>query len=162
MARDALHTLTTLAILREVRDRKVDAASMALARAVAAKGAAAQARCGAEEAREGHASRVALALEGERAALGRGALRAEDLAVEAAWRRRVARERDELTAAVGRAKELEDGAARDERAARVALAAHKTDAEVVSALLSRREAERRKRAEARAEEAVAEARRPRR
>lgn len=156
MARDARHTLATL---REVREKKVDVASSALARAVAAKDAAAKARRGAEVEREGHASRVARALEGERAALDRGALRAADLAVEAAWRRRVARERDELTAAVGRARELEDGAARDEQGV---LAARKTDADVVSALLSRREAERRKWVEARAEEAAAEARRPRR
>ncbi len=144
----------------EHRERLVDLAQEALATAVAEREArqAAKARAEADVARV-EAAR-AVVIEQEAARLARGDLHAEDLVRQAAWEAAVVVEIAELRLRVAAATNLlEDGVA-SERDALSLLANRKADVDVLEKDRERHLLEERKKAEAREEEASAEARRP--
>jgi colicin import membrane protein len=136
---------------RELRKKAVDDAGEALATAVRAHADAAQ---NVERARAGlarHDQETAGFVQSERAV---GARRADDALIAQAYLARRRTERAERVAAVGRAEEDERAKERAVLAARDALASAKAEAEAVEKHHARWLEERRKRAEAKADEEV--------
>ncbi|HTB71774.1 MAG TPA: hypothetical protein VK762_00960 [Polyangiaceae bacterium] len=148
--------------LAEVREKKVREATEALAGAVRAREAAARALRGAETRRETAARAASRVRTAELEALARGELHARDLAREHAWTARTAAEQAALAGAVRRAAAAEATARDRERVAQGTLASRSADARVVDAHRHRWNEERRRGVEAREEEALSEAWRPRR
>jgi hypothetical protein len=143
--------------LARLREEQVDAAVRGLATAVAGRDAAELARRTAERRRDVHAEAAARVREAEGQALGRGELRAADLARAGAWETRVASERQAMASEVGRALGAEAQARDAERKAQEDTATRKADAEVVATDQARWSEALHKRGEAREEEAAEEA-----
>jgi hypothetical protein len=148
--------------LAELREKKAEAAALELAEAVRKREAAARTLRAAELRREAHAQAVAALRKSEHGALGRGELRARDLARVDAWGIRVAAERQSLVAAVDHARASEETARGQERDAQGKVAARRADAQVVAGHRARWNDDARRQLEAREEEASSEAWRPKR
>jgi len=148
--------------LADLRARKVEGAVQGLAKAVAEREQAEQARLAREQARVAQEARDARVAQEERDALERGELNAADLARAHAWQLRSEAEHAALTSAVDQAREVEAGAVKGEGQAREQVAARRADADVVDKDRARWTAAERKRADAKEEEAMTEAFRPRR
>ncbi len=148
--------------LAEVRQRAVDVATGRLSSAVKARDAATKARQAAEQMRLDHERAAAHVKEAERDALGRGDLRAADLAREATWELRIATERARLSTGVDRTKAAEAEASDGQRTAQIGVASRRADADVVAKDRARWDDARKKSAEARDEEAATEGWRPKR
>lgn len=148
--------------LANVRERQVDDAVRGLATAVSQREAAARRAQAAEQAAESHAAAVERVKREEREALGRGELTAADLARAHAWELRVEAERTALAGQQERARAAESAASDAEGRSREELARRRTDADVVAKDRARWETAQRKRADAKEEEAMAEAFRPKR
>jgi hypothetical protein len=144
------------------RARKVEGAAVGLAKAVAERERAEVERVAAEQKRAAQEARAASVLAVEQDALDRGELRAADLARAHAWQLRSEAEHAALTARVDEARTAETDAAKGEGSARGEVAQRRADADVVEKDRARWTAEERKRADAKEEEAMAEAFRPRR
>lgn len=148
--------------LVNLRERKVEEKTRALAGAVSAHQAAEQKRRAAEAARASADDAAAKTRERERAALESGVLRAGDLHAGRAWEFGVAEERKRLTQQVTTAEQQERAAKEKEDQERAELAAREADAEIVEKDKSRFVEGERKRELAKEEEAAVEAWRPRR
>ncbi|HEY8042420.1 MAG TPA: hypothetical protein VIF15_21610 [Polyangiaceae bacterium] len=148
--------------LARLRQHGVDEAVRGLATAVARRDEAERRRRGAEQRRELHESATALVREDEREALARGELRAADLARADAWERRASAEGTAMAAECDRARTSEATALEQEQRARTQVATREADAQVVARDRARWDEGLRKRTEAREEEAMAEAYRPKR
>jgi len=148
--------------LVDVRERQVDDAVRGLASAVSLREAAATRARAIEQAAESHAAGVDRVKQAERDALGRGELRAADLAHAHAWELRMEAERAALAAEGERARAAEKAAGETELRSREELALRRADADVVAKDRARWEAVQQKRAEAKEEESMAEAFRPKR
>jgi ParB family chromosome partitioning protein len=144
------------------RARKVEGAVQGLAKAVAEREQAGQARLAREQARAAQEATAASIARAERDSLERGELQAADLARAHAWQLRSEAEHAALTSAVDQARAAEAGAVKGEGQARVQVAERRADADVVDRDRARWTAVERKRADAKEEEAMAEAFRPRR
>jgi hypothetical protein len=153
------YPLQSLAALRE---REVEGAVQGLAQAVAQRERAEGERRETEQRRAAQEARAASVLEAERGSLERGELRAADLARAHAWQLRSETERAALTSEVDRARAALADAVKGEGAARVQVAERRADAGVVEKDRARWSAEGRRREDAKEEEAMAEAFRPRR
>ena len=145
-----------------LREKKVEEATSELAAAMRRHEAAARVLRTAEARREAQARTVAEIRAAELEALSQGDLRAHDLARGDAWGSRVAFEREALVANVERAGAAEVEARQNESKAQAGVAARRADARVVEGHREHWDTERRKVAEAREEEASAEAWRPKR
>jgi hypothetical protein len=148
--------------LADVRERQVDDAVHGLATAVSRREAAAHHTRAVEQAAESHAAGVDRVKRAEREALGRGELRAADLAHAHAWELRIEAERAALAAEEERARAAERAAGDAEQRSREELARRRADADVVAKDRARWEAVQQKRADAKEEQAMAEAFRPKR
>ncbi|HEX8792820.1 MAG TPA: hypothetical protein VF765_17865 [Polyangiaceae bacterium] len=143
--------------LADVRERQVDDAVRGLATAVSQREAAARRTVALEQAAASHADAVEGVKQAERDALGRGELTAADLAHAHAWELRMQAERAALVAEQERARAAETAAGVAEDRSREELAWRRGDADVVAKDRARWEAGQRKRADAKEEEAMAEA-----
>jgi hypothetical protein len=148
--------------LAYVRERQVDDAVRGLANAVSQREAAARRARVVEQAAESLAAAIDGVKRAEREALGRGELRAADLAHAHAWELRMEAERAALAAEGERARAAESAAAETELQSREELARRQADADVVAKDRARWEAVHQKRADAKEEESMAEAFRPKR
>lgn len=128
MPRNPKYPLTPL---REHRDRKVEAATAELGGAVRAREAADESKRAAERTRQEAEARAAAVRNEEAERLGRGELRAGDLARAQAWEYAAHAEMTDLTHAVDRAAGHVDATREAEGAARAALAQDKADRDVV-------------------------------
>jgi hypothetical protein len=153
------YPLESLAALRE---RKVEGAVQGLAQAVARREQAEGERRELEQKRAAQEAKAASVVDGERGSLERGELCAADLARAHAWQLRSEAERAALMAEVDRARAAEGDAVKGEGAARAQVAERRADADVVEKDRARWTAGERKAADAKEEEAMAEAFRPRR
>lgn len=151
-----LSARAALGTLKKVREHAVDEAAGALGRAAEVARSAAEARRAAEEIARFHAEGISACVVEGRNALERGILRAGDLVAEGLWLRRAEQEQGVLAARLGQAREVEARQAVEEQRARDELLARKVDADVVGAVVARRDAEAQKAAEARAEQAASE------
>lgn len=142
----------------EHRERLEDAAKEALAKAVSEREAraAAKARAEAEVARAEAARAEVVAQEAAR--LARGELRADDLMRQATWEAATNATLAELRRKVAAAQDLLEDGITKEREALSELANRKADVDVLEKDRERYLLEERKKAEAREEEAAAEAR----
>jgi hypothetical protein len=152
----------TLGALQKVRDLEVEGSSRALAGAIEALGGASQAVARAEEAVVAHARAQTASRANHRTALEGGSARAGELADDAAWEQGSRAQHDALAARATAARRVEAEAAERAEKARANLAEGRAAAKVSEAALSRLDAEQRRAAELREEEAAAEAWRPRR
>jgi hypothetical protein len=148
--------------LADLRARKVEGAVAGLAKAVAEREQAEQARLAREQARAAQEAQAARVAQEERDSLERGELHAADLARAHAFQLRSEAEHAALTNAVDQARAVEAGAVKGEGEARDQVAARRADADVVDKDRARWTAAERKREDAKEEEAMAEAFRPRR
>ncbi len=148
--------------LVELRDRKVEEATGVLAAMIRARDAAAGRLRAALLRRETHRQVAAGIRQAELDALGRGDLRARDLARTDAWGVRVAAEREALTASVRNAREGEAKALASQGEAQATVIARSADAQVVAGHRARWDETRRRALEASEEEAAFEAWRPKR
>jgi hypothetical protein len=148
--------------LAAVRKKKVEEATASLAEAVRTREAAARALRGAEIRRDAAARVAAGVRKAELEALARGDLRAHDLARAHAWAARTAVEQEALSGVVRRAVVAEAKARDHEREVQAALASRSADAHVVARHRERWNEDHRRAVEAREEEALSEAWRPRR
>jgi YscO-like protein len=148
--------------LAELREKKVESAALELAEAVRKREDVARTLRAAESRRDAQARAVAGLRQSERGALGRGELRARDLARADAWGIRIAAERQSLVGAVDHARSVETTALGQERDARGSVAARRAEAQVVAGHRARWDDDARRRLEAREEEASSEAWRPKR
>jgi hypothetical protein len=148
--------------LADLRARKVEGAVQGLANAVAERERAEQQRLAREQARAAQEASTARIAQEERDSLERGGLHAADLARAHAFQLRSEAEHAALTSAVDEAREAEAGAVKGEGQARVQVAERRADADVVDKDRARWTDAERKRADAKEEEAMAEAFRPRR
>ena len=146
--------------LVELRDRKVEEATGVLAAMIRARDAAAGRLRAALLRREKHAQAAAGIRQAELDALGRGDLRARDLARADAWGVRAAAEREALTASVQGAREAEAKALACQGDAQATAVARRADAQVVAGHRARWDETRRRALEANEEEAAFEAWRP--
>jgi hypothetical protein len=142
------------------RERLVDDAKEALARAVKEREAREAQRARAENAVATELQKRADVMQEEAARLARGELRATDLARQGAWEARADAEIAELRRKLAEAAASVDDAVAKEREALAELANRKADVDVLEKDRERYLLEERKKAEAREEEAAAEARRP--
>jgi hypothetical protein len=143
--------------LAELRRKKVEAATAALAEAVRKREAAARALRGAEVRREAAVRAAAAVRTAELEELGRGHLHVRDLARAHAWAARAAAEQEALAGVVRRAGAVEARARDHEQESQGALATRSADVRVVAGHRERWDAERRRALEAREEEALSEA-----
>lgn len=143
--------------LAEVRERQVEDAVRGLAGAVARREAAARRARAVEGAVESQAASVDAVKRAEREALERGELTAADLARAHAWELRAQAERAALASEQDRARAAEQAAGEAEQQSRGELAQRRADADVVAKDRARWDTAQRKRADAREEEAMAEA-----
>jgi hypothetical protein len=143
-----------------VRRRRVEVASVALAKAAGERDGTARALRGAELRRVEHDRRVALVTRFEQRALNRGELAVADLARAHAWALRAASEARALAAGVERAKSADTLALGVERSARATLAGSHADSAALERHRERWDGEQRRASDAREEEASAEAWRP--
>jgi hypothetical protein len=144
----------------EHRERRAEDATRDLSRAVNEREHAEHEESAAEHAREEAAAEAERAREEERAALARGELTAADLASQGAWEVRLAAEARALETRVRETQSQAEAAREQERAAVLELSNRKADVDVLTKDRERFEAAQRKSAEAREEEAAAEAHRP--
>jgi hypothetical protein len=147
--------------LATVRARKVEGAVAGLATAITQREKAEGERRSAEDRKAAQEAKAARIVQAERESLEQGQLRAADLARAHAWQLRSEAEHAALASQVERASAAEAEARSAEGAARTQVAGRKADAEVVENDRERWTAEGRKRDEAKEEEAMAEAFRPR-
>jgi hypothetical protein len=143
--------------LAKLREDQAEAAVRGLAKAVAGRDAAERARRSAEERRNAHEAAAERVRRGELEALGRGELRAGDLARAGAWETRVATEGEAMASEVIQARGVEALARDAEHAARTEVATRKAGAQVVDADRARWRDGLRRKAEAKEEEAAEEA-----
>ena len=143
--------------LARVRKKGVDEATRRLADAVATRDGAEARERAAENERRGHEDRARAVREAERDALDRGDLRVGDLGVAAAWEVRDRAEAQALAQAEEKAHAEAASARAGQVAAQVGVAQRKADAEVVEKDRGRWEERLRKKAEAKEDEAAAEA-----
>jgi hypothetical protein len=148
--------------LSDLRDRRVEEATGMLAAVIRAKDAATARLRTALLRRDGHARATAGVRQAELEALGRGDLRARDLARVDAWGVRTGAERDALTAAVAAAQDVEAKERVRQAQAQASVAARTADAQVVASHRARWDEAGRRAVEASAEEAAFEAWRPKR
>jgi len=148
--------------LVRLREQQVDDKTRGLSTAVTAREAAELERSQAELARRQAEQRAERLRDAERAALARGELRVGDLQRSQAWEIGVAAEQRRLAQQESGAAEKEKTARAKEDEARAELAASKADAEVVGKDKQRFVDRERRAQDARDEEAVAEAWRPKR
>jgi YscO-like protein len=142
--------------LAELRKKKVEQATLAVAEAVRKREAAARALRGAELRRE-TAARVAKGVRtAELEALARGDLRARDLARAHAWAARAAAEQESLAGVVRRAGAAETQAREHVQEMQGTLASRSADARVVDGHRERWNDGQRRGVEAREEEALSE------
>lgn len=146
--------------LAQQRDRRVEEAVRGLASAVSQREGVERRARTVEQANESHAAAVARVKDAESEALGRGELRAADLAHAHAWELRMEAERAALAAEQARARAAESAAREAEQRSRENVAQRRADADVVAKDRARWEAAQRKQSDAREEEAMAEAFRP--
>jgi hypothetical protein len=152
----------TLGALQTVRDQEVEGSSRALAAALEALINATRAAAQAEDVLSGHAQAIIASKEAHRRALEGGSALAGELAGDVTWERGARLEQHALAARLADAKKIEAGAIVSVESARVDLAERRAAAKVVEAAVSRLDAADRRALESRAEEAAAEAWRPRR
>ena len=143
--------------LLEHRERRVDDATAELGDAVRAREAAEEARKRAEAERRAEEERAAQILAAEADLLGKGELRAADLARAEAWKHAEDVRLRDLAAAEGRAASAVDAARGAEQDARAALAQKKADHDVVAKDEARFIDAKKRETEAREEEAAEEA-----
>ncbi len=148
--------------LAELRRKKVEEATTALAGAVRTRDAATRALRGAEVRREAAERAASLVRTAELEALARGDLVVRDLANGHAWAARTAIEREALAAVVRRAGAAEAAARDQEAEAARTLGSRSADARVVDGHRERWNEAHRRSVEAREEEALSEAWRRRR
>ena len=148
--------------LVELRDRRVEEATGILAAMIRARDAAAGRLRAALLRREGHAQVVAGVRKLELDALGRGDLRARDLARVDAWAVRAAAEREALTAVVRDARAAETRARDSQGEAQASVVSRTAEAQAVAGHRGRWDEARRRVLEASEEEAAFEAWRPKR
>jgi hypothetical protein len=148
--------------LVSLREAKVDEAALGLAAAARAREGAERARRTVELRRADHDGAADGVRKAELVALGRGQLRAADLARADAWAIRVAAERELLTAGIAHARSVEVTALDQEHHAQSKVATRRADAKVVEKHRARWDDAQRKGKEAREEEASSEAWRSRR
>ena len=146
--------------LARVREIKVDDAARALAEAVRAREEAALRLAQATRRKEDAEAEARALREGEQGALERGELTVADLMRADAWGTRVKAEQTELVRREDEAATREDAAQGDESRARVNVAERKADAELVERDRVRWVDGERRRADAKDEEAAADAWRP--
>jgi hypothetical protein len=152
----------TLGALQSVRDQEVEGSSRALVAALEALRNATRAVDQAEEVLAGHAQAMTASKEAHRRALEGGSALAGELAGDATWEKGASLEHDTLAARVADARKIEARAIESVDRARVGLAERRAAARVVEEAVSRLDAADRRSLESRAEEAAAEAWRPRR
>lgn len=128
MTRNAKYPLDPL---REHRDHRVDAATVALGDAVRGREAADDAKCRAEAERRDAETRASAVRREEAKRLANGELSAADLARAQAWEHATSAEIDDLGRAVVRADGKLVAAQETELSARAALAEKKADLDVV-------------------------------
>jgi hypothetical protein len=143
--------------LAELRKKKVEEASLAVAEAARKREAAARALRGAEARREAAARAASAVRTAELEALSRGDLRARDLARAHAWAARAAAEQEALAGVVRRAGAVEAQAREHERTMQGTLTSRSADARVVDGHRERWNDGQRRGVEAREEEALSEA-----
>ncbi len=148
--------------LAKLRGTQVDAATKDLAARVGERERAARAREAAEVRRREEERAASQVREGVQDSLAHGELSAGDLQRAQAWEVGAGVRAAQLTGRVASAAEQEAAAREQEQAAKTALAARKADADVVDKDKARFVNRLRKEAEAREEEASAEAWRDRR
>jgi hypothetical protein len=148
--------------LAEVRKKKVEEATAALAGAVRTRDAAGRALRGAEVRRDTAARAAARVRTAELEALTRGELRALDLARAHAWAGRAAAEAEALAGVVRRARAAEAAAHGHEGEVRGMLATRRAEALLVEGHRDRWNERQHRGALAREEEALSEACRRRR
>jgi hypothetical protein len=148
--------------LAELRQKKVEEATLALAEAVRRRDAAARALAGAEIRRQAAARAVSQVRTAELEALARGDLRARDLAHAHAWAARTAAEQASLENVVRRAGVAEAMARDEAHEAQRTLGSQFADVRVVDRHRERWNETLRRGAVAREEEALSEAWRRRR
>ena len=143
--------------LARLRSTQVDDATKALAASVRARESAATEREAAERQRDAHEAHAAAERRASIEALGRGELRAGDLAQKDAWEHRVQTEAEELARGVEGARSRERSACDAETRAQSTTANRKAESDAVSKDEARWQKERSSRAETRDEDAAAEA-----
>ena len=148
--------------LSELRNRRVEEATGVLAAMIRARDAAAGHLRAALLRREGHAQAALGVRKAELDALGRGDLRARDLARADAWGVRAAGEREALTAAAKDAHAAETKARVNEGEAQASVISRRAEAQVVAGHRARWDETRRRVLDASEEEAAFEAWRPKR
>jgi hypothetical protein len=148
--------------LATLRDRRLEEATGILAVTIRARDAAAGRLRAALLQRESHAKAVAGVRRVELEALGRGDLRARDLARADAWAIRAAGEREALTSVVQDARAAETKASASQGEAEASVVSRRADAQAVAGHRGRWDEARRRALEASEEEAAFEAWRPRR
>jgi hypothetical protein len=146
-----------LETLAAQRARKVEVAVKGLAQAVASRERAEELRSEREQERGAHEAKAARVITAERQSLARGELCAADLARAHAWQLRDEAERAALQSEALRAATLEVQARESESLARDEVSAKRADADVVEKDRARWTAQAQKRADAKEEEAAAEA-----
>ena len=148
--------------LARVRAQKVESAARDLGAAVRSREAAERRRVAAERERECAEQEARTVRDAERCAMERGELRVRDLVRADAWEARGQADRAALDRQVNQARAREGDAAETEQKARTALRERRVEEDVVGrdrVIWTERE---RKKADAKEEEAGAEAWRPRR
>jgi hypothetical protein len=148
--------------LAQLRSRKVDEAARAYAASVGEREAAEGVKRAAEARRRRHEKDAADVRNAERAALDRGDLRAGDLDRAESWGAQAAVQQRSLEAAVERADAREKQARDAELAAQARTALRQADATVVAKDRARWDQAQRAAIDAREEEALDEACRPKR
>jgi hypothetical protein len=141
----------------EHRERLADDATRGLSRAVKERESAENQKAVAEDARARAAVEAERARRDESDALARGELKAADLASQGAWEVRLAAEARAMDARVAESASKVDDALEKEHAAARELGNRKADVDVLTKDRERYETAQKKRADAREEEAAAEA-----
>ncbi|WP_394833197.1 hypothetical protein LVJ94_42515 [Pendulispora rubella] len=146
-----------LEVLLDLRNRRVEDATVELASAIRARESAEEQRQALEITRARAAAEASVARAAERDALAQGVLRAADLQRGGAWERVARAEREAMDAKVEHAALAEQSAADDEARARGELVQRKADADVVDKDRSRYLERARKRIVAMEEECASDA-----
>jgi hypothetical protein len=146
--------------LADLRDKRVERALGDLSAAVTERDAAERGRLASEEECRAHAEAAGRIRGAEREALGRGELRAADLAHAGAWEARMASERQELSSAADRARAHEESARAGEDRARGEVMSRRAEAQTIAKDRARWRSAQQKGAAEKEEEALSEAWRP--
>jgi len=150
-------TMSPLEPLKRLREERVEARSLELARAVTARAAAHDARASAEDELGRVRARAAATRGAERVALAKGELFARDLLRAGTWELAVSAEDAARVSAAVAARAGEERAIQEQGRCQAQVAVAKADLEATRRLVARRRALAARAEEAREEEAIAEA-----